>query len=131
MKMDGLQYDSGVELSSNGIFGRLEYMDFACRGTYSLHSLYLLLWANFGAFCISLLTQPNADECIHGSIISKNISLRSYCLHQLQLLWLLIRNCLNLSDEGRSFFIKEVLWNFYEVFSAQQYPHVPFQEVEI
>ena len=54
---DGLLYDCGVELSPDGQFGRQDYVKHATRGTYSLHSLYLLLWANFGTFCIALLTQ--------------------------------------------------------------------------
>lgn len=57
IKPDGLLYDCGVELSPEGQFGRQDYLKHASRGTYSLHSLYLLLWANFGAFCIALLTQ--------------------------------------------------------------------------
>ena len=63
---DGLQYDCGVELTAQGEIGRLDYHKHAGRGTYTLHSLYLLLWANFGAFTMSLLTLPDADVKIHG-----------------------------------------------------------------
>lgn len=54
-------YDCGVELTADGHYGRPDYIAHATRGTYTLHSLYFLLWANFGAFCISLLTQTEVS----------------------------------------------------------------------
>ena len=112
---DGLLYDCGVELSSNGQFGRQDYKKHACRGTYTLHSLYLLLWANFSAFCLALLTQPDADKHIHGPIISEKFSVRHYCVSQLRILWMHLLNNLGLSEEQRSFFTMRAMNRLREV----------------
>lgn len=56
-------YDCGCQLNECGNYGRLDYKS---KGTLSLHSWYLLLWSNFGAFCVGLLTQPTASEQIRG-----------------------------------------------------------------
>ena len=96
-------------------------MKHASRGTYTLHSLYLLLWANFGAFCMALLTQPDSDDKIHGKLISDWISVRHYCVSQLRTLWMHMRNNLNLSEEERTFFVMRAMKKFYEV---QYYLHV-------
>lgn len=112
---DGLLYDCGVELSPDGQFGRQDYKKHACRGTYTLHSLYLLLWANFGCFCMSLLTQLSSDEHIHGKIISEWLSLRHYCVSQLKTLWMHIQNNLGLSEEQRAFFVMRALNRFPQV----------------
>lgn len=112
---DGLLYDCGVELSPEGQFGRQDYRKHACRGTYTLHSLYLLLWANFGSFCMALLTQPDSDQRIHGCIISEWLSLRHYCVSQLRTLWMHIRNNLGLSEEQRSFFVMRAMTKLYQV----------------
>ena len=111
---DGL-HEHGVELSTRGLLRRQDYMECACRSTYTLHSLYLLLWAKFGTFCVSLLTQPDVEQHIHGPIISKEVPLRSYCLSQLQSVWYHIRNNLNIFDEQRSFLVMQAMWNFYKV----------------
>ena len=57
-------YDSGVELTSDGLYGRHDYLKHATRGTLSLHSLYLLLWSNFASFSLSFFTQPEAEKNI-------------------------------------------------------------------
>ena len=108
---DDLLYDCGVELSSEGLFGRQDYLKHATRGMYTLHSLYLLLWANFGAFCMALLTQPEAEAAIHGPIISK----RQYCVSQLRTVWKHMRKSLGLSDEERSFLVMCCTKRFYKV----------------
>ena len=115
INQDGLLYNCGVELSSDGLFGCQDYMKHATRGTYTLHSLYLLLWANFGAFCMALLTQPKAEAAIHGHIISEWLSVRHYCVSQLRTMWMHLRNNLNLSDEERSFFVMRCTKRLYEV----------------
>ena len=118
MRPDGLLYDCGVELSPEGQFGRQDYKKHACRGTYTLHSLYLLLWANFGCFCVTLLTQPDSDQRIHGKIISEWLSLRHYCVSQLKTLWLHLRNNLGLTDEQRAFFVMRAMDRLWQVGSA-------------
>ena len=112
---DDLLYDCGVELSSEGLFGRQDYVAHATRGTYPLHSLYLLLWANFGAFCMALLTQPEAEADIHGPIISKRVPVRQYCVSKLRTVWKHIQNNLCLSDEERSFLVMCCTKRLYKV----------------
>ena len=63
MKKGTLMYDCGCELNEYGHYGRLDY---DIRDTFSLYSWYLLLWCNFGAFCIGLLTQRTAHEQLKG-----------------------------------------------------------------
>ena len=63
VKRGTLMYDCGCKLNEDGNFGRSDY---SSRHSLSLHSWYLLLWCNFGAFCISLLTQPTALEQLKG-----------------------------------------------------------------
>ena len=112
---DGLLYDCGVELSPEGQFGRQDYLKHANRGTYTLHSLYLLLWANFGSFCMALLVQPDAAKTIHGPLISDWLSVRHYCMSQLRTIWMHMRNNLGLSDEERSFLVMTCMKRLYEV----------------
>ena len=112
---DGLLYDCGVELSPEGQFGRQDYLKHANRGTYTLHSLYLLLWANFGSFCMALLVHPDADRTIHGPLISDWLSVRHYCVSQLRTVWMHMRNNLGLSDEERSFLVMRCMNRLYEV----------------
>ena len=112
---DDLLYDCGVELSSEGLFGRQDYLKHATQGTYTLHSLYLLIWANFGAFCMALLTQPEAEAAIHGPIISKRLSVRQYCVSKLCTVWKHMRKNLDLSDEEQSFLVMCCTKRFYEV----------------
>ena len=59
-------YDCGFELSEDGQYGRMDYTPHATRGTLSLYSWYLMLWTNFGSFCVGLLTQPKTYEKLHG-----------------------------------------------------------------
>ena len=108
-------YDCGVELTAEGQYGHPDYIKHATRGTYSLHSLYLILWANFGAFCMSLLTQPMAQSMIHGPIISERQTIRHYCFSQLQSVWMHMQNNLAISEEERSFLVMRCLMNLYEV----------------
>ena len=112
---DNLFYDCGVALSPEGLVGHQDCMKFASCGTCTLHSLYLLLWANFGAFCITLLTQPDSDNKLCGRLISDNISVRSYCLSQLKTLWMHIRNSLYLTEEERSFFVTTAMTKLEKV----------------
>ena len=112
---EGLLYDCGVELFPDGQYGRQDYLEHANRGTFSLHSFYIILFLNFGSFAIGLLTQPEAQENIHGQIISEWLSLRHYCVAQLQTIWMHIQTNLYLKDEERSFLLVRCMKNFYEV----------------
>jgi hypothetical protein len=115
VKSDGLLYDCGCELTADGDYGRADYASQAQRGTLNLHSLYLLLWVNFGGFCLSLLTQPDAQNVIKGHVISEWRSVRRYCFSQLQTMWMLMRNNFKFSDEERTLFVTTALQKFLEV----------------
>ena len=107
-----LCYECGVELSPEGLFVRQDNIEHATRGTYTLHSLYLLLWANFGAFCMALLTQPQAKVDF---LFSNGLSVRHHCFSQLCAMWKHMQNNLGLSDEERSFLIMCYTNRLYEV----------------
>ena len=111
----GYRYDCGVELSPDGQYGREDYKEHATRGTYTLHSLYLLLWANFGTLCMALLTQPNAEKAILGGVLSEWHSVRHYCVSQLRTVWMHIQNNLSLLNEERSFLVMCCTKRLYEV----------------
>ena len=111
----GYCYDCGVELSADGQYGRQKYVKHATRGTYTLHSLYFLLWANFGTLCMALLTQPEAKAAIHGPIISEWQSVKHYCVSQLRTIWTHMQNNLSLLDEERSFLVMCCTKRLYEV----------------
>jgi len=120
-------YDCGVELSPDGTYGRPDYLHHATRGTLSLQSLYLLLWANFGAFCMALITQPDAQEKISGPVISSWQHIRHYCVSQLRSVWWHMNNNLQMSTEELSFFIMKCMQTMIEVTHAvviQQTPNV-------
>ena len=107
-------YEYGVELSPEGQFVRQDNTEHVTRGTYTLHSLYLLLWANFGAFCMALLTRPKAEvDSIFSTGLSKHV--RHHCFSQLCAMWKHMQNNLGLSDEERSFFIMHYTNRLYEV----------------
>ena len=108
-------YDCGVELSPDGTYGRPDYIPHATRGTLSLQSLYLLLWANFGAFCMALITQPDGHERISGPVISSWQHIRHYCVSQLRGLWWHMSHSLQLSTEEQSFFIMKSMLSLMEV----------------
>ena len=110
-----LFYDSGVELTSDGLYGRHDYLKHATRGTLSLHSLYFMLWTNFSCFSLALLTQPNAEADLKGKILSSSESTRQYCVSQVKKLWGLLRNGLGISSEERLLLVKGCLNNLLEV----------------
>lgn len=108
-------YDSGVELTPEGLYGRHDYLKHATRGTLSLHSLYLMLWTNFASFSLALLTQPSAVKELTGKILSTGEPVREYCVTQMKKLWTLLRNGLGVSDEERKIVVKGCLNNLLEV----------------
>ena len=100
---EGRLYNCGVVLSKEGEYGRPEYLQRAEKGILNLHSLYLLLWCNFGAFCVSLLTQP--ESIIKGTVISDSQPVRHYCKSQMNAMWLHMSTNLGLTDERLSLLI--------------------------
>ena len=108
-------YDCGVKLSPMGLFSRCNEKH-GSQSTYTLHSLYLLLWANFGSFCMALLTQPDSDKHLRGHILSEKLSLRHYCLSQLKIQWKNICNTIALSEEQTLCFIIRAMTKLRKVF---------------
>lgn len=113
--MGGYAYDCGVELTADGAYGRADYKKRASQGTFTLKSLYLMLWANFGCFCMGLLTQPDFQRHILGPIMSDWQSLRNYCISQVRTMWMFMQNKLDLTEEERCFFIMNTMAKFHEV----------------
>lgn len=111
-------YDCGVDFLPDGTYGRPEYI---FRRTSSalvdnLHSLYVMLWANFASFCVSLLTQPDAESGISGKIISGVLPVRHYCFSQLYKQWLHMQTFMRFSSlEELTFFIMKLLETFFQV----------------
>ena len=104
-----------MELSRDGLYGRPDYLPHATRGTLSLHSLYLILWANFSAFYMALVTQPDAQEKISGPIISPKQHAHHYCMGQLHNAWRHMGDKLSLSPEEQSYFIMQCMERLLEV----------------
>ena len=108
-------YDSGVKLSSEGFFGRHDYIQHATRGTLNIQSLYLVLWSNFCGFSIALLSQPDAELKLAGKLISEEESIRQYCVSQMFKMWNLLKEGLNISEEERRLLVRGCLNNLLEV----------------
>ena len=108
-------YDSGAQLSPQGFFSQLGHMKHCTRGTLSLQSLYLLLWANFGACCIGLLVDSGAVTKMSGKIFSQSLHLRQYCMTQLRVLWNHLSSSLGITVEERSLLVSRCMWNFLKV----------------
>uniref|UniRef100_A0A1X7SW27 Uncharacterized protein n=1 Tax=Amphimedon queenslandica TaxID=400682 RepID=A0A1X7SW27_AMPQE len=113
---EGRLYDCGVVLDEEGEYGRPEYLHRAERGILNLHSLYLLLWCNFGTLCMNLLTQR--DSNIKGTVISSYQAVRHYCKSQLSLMWLHMTTNIALTDEQLSLLVvcsmKRMIQNSYQ-----------------
>ena len=98
-------YNFGVQLKSkSGIYAKYSYLKHA-RGSLNLHSLHLLLWTNFSAFCVSLVTRQNADLQLR-TLFSDDLPVRSYCISQLRSLWTNMRKSLNALDEELVFLVQ-------------------------
>lgn len=95
----------------DGDYGRDYY-----KRRISLHAQYLLLLANFSAFCISLYTQEKATDNISGPVMTPELSVRHYCLGQLKTIWNHILTNLNLSLEEASHLIMRTLLKFLQVY---------------
>ena len=108
-------YDAGVELSSDGFFGRHDYVKHATRGTLNIQSLYLVLWSNFSGFSVALLTQDDTEQKLAGKIISEEEHVRPYCVNQMFKMWNLLKEGLNISEEERLLLVRGCLSNLFEV----------------
>ena len=108
-------YDCGLELTADGLLGRTSYNTRLKNGNFTLNSLYFLLWANFGCFCIGLLTQREFDNKLIPGIFSSWQPLRHYCFSYLNSMWLKLQSHLCLSEEERPFFVVCILEKFFEV----------------
>ena len=102
----GTFYNFGVQLKSGGIYAKHSYHKHATRGTLSLHSLYLLLWMNFSAFCVGLITHQYTEEQLR-MLLSDDLPVRSYCISQVHSLWSYMRNNLLALDEELAFLIQK------------------------
>ena len=118
------KYDCGVELSQEGLHGRPDYKARADKQHLSLHSWYLILWANFGAFCIGLITQPDYHEEI-GKVLSEHHSdIRHLCVAQMKNFWLHLSLALDCTTEEISFFIQKAMTYHVKVSHISRSYHV-------
>lgn len=108
-------FDSGVELTPEGMYGSHDCLKHVTRGTLSLPSLYLVLWSNFASFSLALLTQPSAEQDLAGKLLSKSEPVRDYCVAQMRKMWALLRSGLGMSDEERLILVQGCLNNLLEV----------------
>ena len=103
------KYDCGVELSQEGLHGRPDYKARADQNHLSFPSWYLILWANFGAFCVGLITQPDGHEKI-GTVLSQHHSdIRHMCVAQVKNFWLHVSLALDCTTEEISFFVRKAM----------------------
>ena len=112
-------YDSGVELTPEGLYAHHDYLKHVTRGTLSLPSLYLVLWASFAGFSLALLTQPDAESGLRGKLLSSSVEpARDYCLTQTRKMWSLLKTGLGISEEERLLLVKGCLKSLLEVSRA-------------
>ena len=115
MGQNELFYDEGTQLTETGFYSRMSYLKHATRGTLSLQSTYLLLWASYGAFCVGLLTDEGAEEKMCGSVFPKGFPVRQHCVEQLRTMWTHLSSSLGISTEERSFLVSRSMWNLLKV----------------
>ena len=111
---EGRLYDCGILLNEEGEYGRPEYLLRAEKGILNLHSLYLLLWCNFGSFCLSLLIQ--CGSVIKGTVISDYQAIRHYCKSQMSSMWLHMSVNLGLTDQQLSLLIIRSMQRMIKVY---------------
>lgn len=108
-------YDTGVCLTCDGIPSKPVYYSRLKSETLSVNSLHLLLWASFGALCISLLHKPGASGSIKGNILSDHLHIRRYCLDTVIKLWNCIGSSLRMSAEEQNFYLKRCMLKMIRV----------------
>ena len=109
--------DQSVELTKDGGVDQLmrRYLEYASRGgALSLQTLYFVLWTNFAGLCMSLLTQPSAEDKVAGKILSSG-PVRQYCASQLEALWECMLKNYGISVEEHLFLMKGCLLQWFEV----------------
>ena len=110
------RYENGVMLNEEGDYGRPEYLYRAENGILSLHSLYLLLWSNFGAFCLNLLIQRGSVLNSKSSIISSDYqTIRHYCKSQMISMWSHMNVNLKLNDQQLSLLVVRSMQRMIQV----------------
>ena len=119
MGQDDLFYDEGTQLTEAGFYSRMSYMKHATRGTLSLQSTYLLLWASYGAFCVGLLTDDDAEEKMCGHVFPEGYPVRHHCVEQLRAMWTHLSSSLRISSEERSYLVSRCMWNLLKVISGR------------
>ncbi len=112
---EGQFYGFGVELSNEGFYACMDTIQHVTRGTYSLHSLYSLLWANFSLLFVALLTQPGCVERLSGKLFSSGDTIVELCSAQMMRFWDLLCSGLSVSEEERSLLVTDCLNRLIEV----------------
>ena len=121
---EALKYDCGCEVNEDGSYGRPDYYRFD-RKSFTLHSFYLMTLMNFGAFTVSLVTQPKALNSLSGLIFSECKQAGLYCLNQLRTIWLHMQLHLELTQEELGEFLTNCFYDFYLLALEPKSPLVP------
>ncbi len=116
---EGIFYNRGVELTKDGFYGRRSYLQAAGDRQFNLPSLYPLLWVNFAAFGIALLTQEDAEEHLL-QLLCTDKSVRLDCLDTIFSHWRVMEDNCSLLQEELAFFLMVTMLRVIEV-SAKPY----------
>ena len=107
-------YDSATTFSDQGIL-RSHEVRFSTSGSLNLQSRYFMLWANYGALCISLLIDPLRSKRLEKVIFTDGLPLRHHCLTRAKQMWKLLSDNMNITVEQRVAFVNNCLENYYLV----------------
>ena len=91
------------------------YLKWMAMGSLNIDSVSLLHLLNFGAFCIGLLTQPEAEQHMRGRILPHNLPLRNFCTSKLRDTWRHMQSNLCMAEEEVLFLILKCLYCFLQV----------------
>ena len=93
------------------------YLKWMATGSLNVHSVCLRHLLNFGAFCIGLLTQPEAEQHMREKIVPHSLPVRNYCTSKLQDTWRHMQSNLCMAEEEVLFLVLKCLYCFLQVFS--------------
>lgn len=74
-----------------------------------------MLWANFGAFCFGLITQPDGHEQIGAVLSNFHSDIRHYCMAQMRNFWLHLNVGISCATEEISLFVRKAMESYVVV----------------
>ena len=70
---------------------------------------------SFGAFCVGLISQPDAHEKIGEVLSNYHSDIHHYCYKQMKNMWLNLINGMKCTVEEGSYFVMKAMRNLTEV----------------